>query len=1366
VGQKGRVEMSSEIFDSYLSKINQAYMRGDATEHTHRPALKVLLEALGKKVTATNEPKRVECGAPDFVICRKIRRMELPFGYIECKNIGTNLQKESKSKQLKRYFESLHNLILTDYIEFRLYVGGEIQETAVLAREGKGGTFTATEDGIDQLEKLLGLFFAAEPIRVTSSRELAEKMAGIAQLLRDMIASTFEKEKEQGKLHAQYEAFNKVLLHDLKESEFADMYAQTICYGLFAARCHLNDETVWGKDEYAAFHGVNGKGGQFTRKEAAYLLPKTNPFLRNIFGDIAGPGMDDRIAWLVDDLVNLLDHARMEKVLEGFGLSTKRIDPVVHFYETFLGKYDPKMREARGVYYTPEPVVSYIVRSVDWLLKEKFGLKKGLRDEKKIKVPVNLKGNAGVSPASEQAGRMPAVQTGAVHRCLILDPAAGTGTFLQEVIREIYGKFRDKGKWPGYVREHLLPRLFGFELMMAPYTICHMKLGLELCADGYDMKSDERLGVYLTNTLEEAEEMSGLPLFTQWLADEAREANKVKRDMPIMVVMGNPPYSYESINRGEWISKIIKNYYFIDGKPLGEKNPKGLQDDYVKFIRYGQYRIEQTGGGILAFITNHGYLDNPTFRGMRQQLMETFSDIYVLDLHGNQKKKETCPDGSKDVNVFDIQQGVTIGIFIKEPKHNGMAKVHHADLYGLRNSKYEWLVKNFIKTTNWKDVKPQKPFYFFKTQDISSLNEYEKGFQVLNILPVNSSCMNTARDALVLDYDKNVLNKRIELLREQEGDISKLKERFKIKDTGWWKLEDAVKKLRNTFNLNDFIISCLYKPFDQRWLFHHTSFIDRPRSEANYHLAHKNFSLVTTRQTKEDFAVLVTDKICGQHKIVAIYDRSYFFPLYLYPKTEEDNLFDHSDWPAGEGGRVPNLDKGFVEELAGRVKLEFVSDGRGDLGIAGVSPAEVEANVQRVKSESAAKMAAIRGGVQWRDRGYLPHWEKEEGIYHVTFRLADSLPKQVLEGYVQERENIIQRAQQFQRTLTETEAQRIQELYTDRIEEYLDSGAGQCYLQQPAIADLVASGLAHFDGKRYQLYAWCIMPNHVHVVFKSLAGCELSKILHSWKSYTAKEANKILHRQGVFWQREYYDHLIQDEEEYYHTVLYVLENPVKANLPDWKWVWMRSIAGIPTAEEEAGQRPAIRGTFGPEDVLHYIYAVFHSPEYRRRYAEFLKIDFPRVPLPKGRKIFRKLCEVGRELTGLHLLEAEMLEEEGRWPMFPAEGSMMVEKGYPKYVAHAEKAAAGKVHINAEQYFEGVGPEVWEFHVGGYQVCEKWLKDRRGRKLDYADVCHYQKITAALGETIKLMGQVDRIIAAHGGWPMGARGRRKRIKDKT
>ena len=763
--------MSSGTYEDYLKEINGACQKGDATEHTHRPALKKFIEALGSNITVTNEPQRMtEVGSPDMKISRRVRNADLPFGYIECKDIGKNLKKEEKSDQIKRYLKSIDRLILTDYMNFRLYIGGNLKLTAELAKEGKGGRFETTEERIDQTGKLFALFFMAEPIRISSARELAEKMAGIAQHMRDIIGKTFSKESRPAALHSQYEAFQKVLLHDLKEEDFADMYAQTICYGLFTARYYKNAPQP------------------FTRLAAPQWLPKTNPFLRKTFGHIAGFELDDRIAWIVDEMAELLDHVQMDKIRRDFAHQSGKQDPVVHFYETFLAAYDPKLRESRGVYYTPEPVVSYIVRSVDWLLKEKFGLRQGLRDNRMVKIE-NAK-------ESKQ-----------VHRCLILDPAAGTGTFLFEVIRQIYEGFRDKGAWSAYVKEHLLPRLFGFELMMAPYAVCHMKLGLALTETGYDIQSDERLGVYLTNTLEEAEEISGMLPFGQWISDEAREANKVKRDLPIMVVLGNPPYSGHSANASwtikngkkvkTFIGNLIDDYYFVDGRPLGEKNPKWLQDDYVKFLRYGQYRIERTGGGVLAFITNNGYLDNPTFRGMRRQLMKTFSEIYILDLHGSSKKKEVCPDGSPDKNVFDIQQGVSIGIFVKEPSKKGDATIYHADLWGDRKKKYDWLNGHEIKTTKWGKIYPELPFYLYSIQNKDLKKQYNLYHSPVDFMIVNVLGFQTHRDHFAVDFDFERIENRFKEMRDDKIDNHEFYEKHDIKDNRDWSLYEARKKIRS-----------------------------------------------------------------------------------------------------------------------------------------------------------------------------------------------------------------------------------------------------------------------------------------------------------------------------------------------------------------------------------------------------------------------------------------------------------------------------------------------------------------------------------------------------------------------------------------
>jgi hypothetical protein len=650
-------------FDAYLKAVEQALRRGDDTEHTHRPALKTLLESLKSRITATNEPKHIECGAPDFNVSVGSRRGPLTIGYVETKDIDTPLAQTQKTDQLKRYRKALPNLILTDYLEFRWYVDGRLRDTQRVGTESGAGKVVADPAGLQAVRDLLRGFLDHEPQPIRKPRELAQRMARLAHMIRNLLLTALHKGEASRTLIDLRAAFAEVLIPDLdkpaRAGEFADMYAQTIAYGLFAARCNHT-----------------GKPASFKRLGAAGELPKTNPFLRTLFNTITGPDLDDEpYVGFVDDLVQLLAYTDIDAVLDEFGNRTRRRDPVVHFYETFLGAYDRTLRKSRGVYYTPEPVVDYIVRSVDHILKDTFGLGGGLADTGQIRYPKTAAGEL-----TTPSGKGP--------RVLILDPACGTGTFLYAVvdhIREQFMQRKDAGKWSGYVRKHLLPRLFGFELLMAPYAVAHLKLGMQLAAQdlpplqrdkwAYDFKGSERLNVYLTNSLEEAEEKAvGLFGPLRVISEEANEANRVKRDLPIMVVMGNPPYAGHSANKGKWIQKLIGDYKKVDGAPLGEKNPKWLNDDYVKFIRFGQWRIQKTGQGILAFITNHAWLDNPTFRGMRQQLMQTFDEIRIMDLHGNSKKKERCPDGSKDENVFDIMQGVAICLMVKLPSTDAANK--------------------------------------------------------------------------------------------------------------------------------------------------------------------------------------------------------------------------------------------------------------------------------------------------------------------------------------------------------------------------------------------------------------------------------------------------------------------------------------------------------------------------------------------------------------------------------------------------------------------------------------------------------------------------------------------------------------------
>jgi predicted helicase len=881
------------------------------------------------------------------------------------------------------------------------------------------------------------------------SEELAKEMAQLAHLLNDVMFLAYQQEDKTGKLHRQLDSFRQILINTLTPKQFTDMVAQTICYGLFAAiSSTLAGETGGSHDS----------------------PPRNLCNLR--FNPLAEIELDDRLVWVIDKLVAVLNRADMSTILADFGKRTRQADPVVHFYEMFLAHYDANLREVRGVYYTPEPVVSYIVRSVDSILKDKFGLKQGLAD------PTQLENN--------------------LHKVQILDPATGTGTFLSAVVAKIYEQFRHhQGKWSDYVSKHLLPRLHGFELLMAPYTIAHMKLSLQLQATGYDFSGEERLQVFLTNTLDEPHHSE-----TTWLAirlsDEAKAASGIKQHSPVMVILGNPPYSYDSRNKGDWISQLIRDYYQIDGQPLKERNPKGLQDDYVKFIRFAQWRIQQTGYGVLGFVTNHGYLDNPTFRGMRQSLMQEFDEIYVLDLHGNSKKKEKSPDGTVDQNVFDIQQGVAIGFFVKHQskdltgfrnlsglakvhhahlygegvatgifvKHqtkedltgfrnlSGLATVYHAHLYGTRAFKYQYLMDNDINTTQWTTLQPQSPFYLFVPQDVDLLAEYEPGWKVTEMMPVNSVGIVTGQDKETIAFDYETAN-----------------------------------KLAQKHNLAETVIKpILYRPFDKRYVVYHEQVVTRPRFEVMQHLLlGENLGLAIGRAgqvigNKEWDIIFCSKAITDMN----LYRRggNNLFPLYCYP-TEKTGLFTSSK---SNTARKPNFAEDFINDLETRLNLQWIPEGHGD----------------------------------------------------------------------------------FEKTVSAL------------------------------------------------------------------------------------------------------------------------------------------------------------------DVFNYMYAVFHSPTYRQRYAEFLKMDFPRLPLTSDKMLFKQLAELGGQLVKINLLEAEIEND----CSFPIKGDNLVSK-----VAYQNE----QVYLNPTQYFDHVKSEVWEFHLGGYQVCEKWLKDRKGRVLSVDNCSQYLYILAAIQRTRELMERIDEVI---------------------
>lgn len=881
--------------EQYIDNIDKRYRLGNATEHTFRGDLQNLLEALVPTIRATNEPKRQSCGAPDYILTKK----DIPVGFIEAKDIGDKdldgTKKTGNKEQFDRYKASLNNLIFTDYLSFHLYRDGEFITKISIGEITEKGIKPLTEN-FSSFENLIKDFCSHVGQTIKSSKKLAEMMAGKARLLSDIIGKALtsdEENKEDSTLKDQMLAFKDILIHDITPQGFADVYAQTISYGMFAARLH--DPTL----------------GTFSRQEAAELIPKSNPFLRKLFGYIAGPDIDDRIKWIVDSLVDIFLACNVEEILKNYGKSTKMEDPIIHFYETFLSEYDPKLRKARGVWYTPQPVVNFIVRAVDDILKTEFDLPQGLADTSKTKIKVDVQGKK-----VEQE----------VHKVQILDPATGTGTFLAEVVKHIHKKFQgQQGIWSNYVETHLLPRLNGFELLMASYAMAYLKLDLLLTETGYKPTTNQRFRVYLTNSLEEHHQDTGT-LFANWLSTEANEANHIKRDTPVMCVIGNPPYSGESANKGEWIMKLMEDYKKEPGgkEKLKERNPKWINDDYVKFLRYGQHFIEKNGSGVLAFINPHGFLDNPTFRGMRWNLLKTYDKIYTIDLHGNSKKKETAPDGSADVNVFDIQQGVSINVFVKtgKKKANELGKVFHYDLYGKRDLKYDFLSENSIRTIDFNELPNVAPMYFMVQKDFKAKASYDKGFSVNDLFLINGVGLTTAHDEFVIQENKEELLEFYKRFQSSPRDADFLHKEFNVRKKTGWDILQGYDNIKNETDLSKYIEPISYRPFDNRFVFYEDKLVWRTVRKVMQHFINgDNIGLVSARSNKSEtcdhfyISKNIMETKCGERTT-----QSAIFPLYLYPESNGQQTIE----PTTE--RVPNLNKEIVKLIADKLDLTFTNE--------------------------------------------------------------------------------------------------------------------------------------------------------------------------------------------------------------------------------------------------------------------------------------------------------------------------------------------------------------------------------------------------------------------------------------------------------
>lgn len=1076
------------LSSTYLNRIEENLASGDATEHTHRSALESLFDARGDDIAALNEPKHIACGAPDL----RVQRDGRTIGYVEAKDVGTSLDAAEDTDQLRRYKAALPNLVLTDYLEFRWFVEGEHRMTARLAHPEPDGTLRPVEDGPEEVAALLEQMLSRTPAPIAGAQMLAARMAQATHMIRDIVVAALKRDEASDLLVDLRRVFADALIPDLdapeKVEQFADMYAQTLAYGLFAARVNHDDADR-----------------PFRRLGAASEIPKTNPFLRRLFSTITGPDLDDEpYAGFVDDLVQILAHANIHEVLADFGERTRQEDPVVHFYETFLKEYDPDLRVRRGVFYTPAPVVSYITRSVDHLLSEHFDLE-GLADTTTF--THRFEANDGTTVEEEE------------QRVLVLDPACGTGTFLYHIVDHIRSQFMETGNagmWSAFVRDHLLPRLFGFELLMAPYAVAHLKLGLQLAGQDlpeglqddwcYDFESDERLSLYLTNTLEDPEqEIKRYPGPLRIVSEEAEAAAEVKNAVPLLVITGNPPYSnFGQMNDGDWISDDLMS----DWKPRGEK--KWNPDDFMKFMRWAEWKLNQSGQGVLAFITSRTYLDRVNRRTMREHLCDTFDAIHLLDLHGG--IYETPPDDVDDENVFDITKGVAIGLFVKTPEPAEEAQIHYHELWGGREEKYAFLGDHDVKDTEWEQLSPEAPYHLFIPQEGTITGEYNGGPQIQNLFQNHTTGVQTNRDALATDFSRGTLVERVSQFAESSQSTAAIERQFDVQEARYWSIKAAQETLKEEGVDASQVEPYYYRPFDRRYVYYSPAIVHRTRSALSQHVARRNnISLLVTRGCDDPAHgfCLVTDALADKRALASPRGEAKQLFLYHYPSDEHRATNGEDMFNDAPDGRRPNLAPDFVDACKERWDLDFVTDGTGDL----------------------------------------------------------------------------------------------------------------------------------------------------------------------------------------------------------------------------------------------------KTTFGPEDVLHYAYAVFHSPTYRTRYEELLRIDFPRFPLTADLDLLRALCEQGAALVDLHLMEASF--DAAERPNFPVSGPNEIVSRHPRYAPPDDaENGTGRVYINEEQYFEGVEPDVWRFHVGGYQVCKKWLKDRKGRTLtDFHALRHYQNLVATVRRTMQRMTTIDAYIEDHGGWPL-------------
>lgn len=1042
-------------FDAYLKALAATPIDAK-TEHSDRGALERLLneaaQAADGRLLIQHEPKRDKGGggSPDYMIKRDARIV----GYVEVKTIDEALSKVLRSDQIKKYQKLSDNLILTDYLEFIWLKGGEVQRARLAHSDDLSGKKLALKpEAVEQVSGLLRAFFSTAPQNIGRGQTLAVELATRAALLRDFLTTELirqEKDDDRGKLHGLYQAFRDQIFHDLDIRAFSDAFAQMLAYGLFLARLNA------------------GAGVEVTLDNVRKFIPGSFSLIRELVQFLEQMDEDEYrpTRWVVDEILSIVNGIDLAAIHNDLSFRARKAisrkvkagdeeehrlfekDPFIYFYEDFLKAYDPAMRKGRGVYYTPPPVVNFIVRAIDDILKDTFKIADGLADHRQVTV---------------------------------LDFACGTGTFLLEVFERIFDTIGgpESGRADGIVREHLTKNIYGFEYLIAPYTIAHLKLSQYLRDKGHALEDRERLQVFLTNTLEPVEPQANLMLPA--LAEEVKGAQAVK-DKPVLVITGNPPYSGHSKNNGDWIKQRIDGYWAGDDKatqtfhpgykhtvevddlgrevhkPLGERNPKWLNDDYVKFIRFAQLKMDEVDEGVVGIITNHSWLDNPTFRGMRQSLMRSFDQLYVLDLHGNAKKKEKAPDGSKDENVFDIEQGVAISVFVKKP---GVEKgVWRGDLWGKRLAKYEVAAAGTLSSVGLEAITPSPGFYLFSKQDIAARERYDLGWVLPEIYPINVLGFQTHRDRFAISFTKSEMEQKLRDLADPNTTDADLLRKHGLKSNRDWSLADSRSAVRLA---QPPLTAVAYRPFDDRW---------------------------------SEFGKITMD----------------------YPRRE---LLDHV---AG---------KGTLSLLAPR------QIGTATWRHAAVSDKPAESCLVSSDTKSQNQVFPVRRG---------------DGTENLSPAFRD----------------------------------------------FLDSRYGE-----------------HYD---------------------------------------------------------------------------------------------------------------------PEQILGYIYAVLHAPTYRSRYAEFLRIDFPRIPFAETPEQFEALSVLGWDLIQTHLLKT-VPRSKPRLGDYTGRGDHTVEA-----VRYSPQEAT--IWINKTQGFANVPQAVWDFHIGGYQVIDKYLKSRKGRLLNLDEQTHIGNIAESLNFTIAQMAKID------------------------